>query len=74
VTFSIGGQVFSGITLAGTFTVNADGSVSETFEQTSGPLMVTLHFTAYLTPDGNTSAFVATDPGSVVSGVATRGR
>ena len=69
--FSIGGQVFSGITSAGTFTVNADGSVSETITTSLGNV---LHFTAYPTPDGNTIAFVQTDAGSIHNGVATRGR
>jgi hypothetical protein len=73
VTFSIGGTVYSGVTLAGTFTVNAGGSVSQTVYQTSPPGQ-TLHFINYPTPDGNTLTNVQTDPGSTVSGFATRGR
>jgi hypothetical protein len=72
-TFSIGSPDFSqvfGITFAGTFTVNADGSVSETITTSQG---VVLHFIAYPRPDGNTIAFVQTDLGSIHNGVATRG-
>jgi hypothetical protein len=69
--FSIGGQVQTGVTFVGTFTVNADGSVSETDKQTSGPGLL-LHFSLYSTPDGNTLTFVQTDPGTIASGVETR--
>jgi hypothetical protein len=73
VSFSIGGTVFSHVRLKGTFTVNADGSVSETETQLDSPGL-TLHFDDYPTPDGNTITFVATDTGAVVSGFDTRGR
>jgi hypothetical protein len=44
VTFSIGGQVFKAVTLAGTFTVNPDGSMSSTVKQTSPPrISATFH-------------------------------
>jgi len=46
--------------------------VTEIEQQTGGP-GATLHFTDYPTPDGNTITFVATDPGSIVSGIDTRG-
>lgn len=68
--FSAGGQVFTGVTLAGTFTVNADGSVSVTSTTSQG---IVTHFIAYPTPDGNTIAFVQIDPGSINNGVFTRG-
>src|SRR5262249_14004804 len=71
VTFSVGGQIFTGVTLAGTWKLNADGSVSETVQQTSPPGFL-LHFIDYLSPDGNTSAFVAIDAGANVSGTGTR--
>ena len=71
--FSINGQVQSRVPFAGTFTVNADGSVSETDTQTSGP-MLTLHFNAYPTPDGNSLATVQTDAGAIATGFLTRGR
>ncbi len=73
VTFSIGGTVFSHVRLKGTFTVNADGSVSETETQLDSPGLK-LHFDDYPTPDGNTITFVATDSGTIVSGFDTRGR
>jgi hypothetical protein len=72
LTASINGQIFP-ITVKGFFTVNPDGSVSGIEKQTGGPNAL-LHFTGYPTPDGNTITFVATDPGSIVSGIATRGR
>ena len=70
LTASINGQI-SPITIKGTFQVNKDGSVFETEQQTGGPNAL-LHFTDYPTPDGNTITFVATDPGSIVSGIDTR--
>ena len=73
VSFSIGGTVFSHVRLKGTFTVNGDGSVSETETQLDSPGLK-LHFEDYPTPDGNTITFVATDKGTVVSGFDTRGR
>jgi hypothetical protein len=72
-TFSIGGQVQSRVTFAGAFTVNADGSVSETDTQTSGPGQV-LHFDVYPTPDGNTLTTIQRDLGATATGFLTRGR
>ena len=72
VSFSLGGTIFKMVPLTGTFTVNGDGSVSETFTQLTPPGL-TLTFIAYPTPDGNTVTFVETDPGSTVSGISTRG-
>ena len=71
-TFTIGSPDFSqvfNITFAGTFTVNADGSVSAILTTSQG---VVLHSIAYLSPDGNTMTVIATDPGSINNGVATR--
>ena len=68
---SIGGQI-SPITVKGSFTVNPDGSVTEIEQQTGGPGAL-LHFADYPTPDGNTMTFVATETGSIVSGISTRG-
>ena len=68
-----GGQLYTGVTVTGTFTVNKDGSLSETYTQTSSPFQ-TLHFISYPTPDANTIAILQTDPGAVTSGVGTRGR
>ena len=67
---SINGQI-SPVTIHGTWTVNPDGSVSETEIQTGGPGL-TLHFKDYPTLDGSTIYFVQTDPGSIVSGTDTR--
>ena len=73
VSFSYGGTIFSHVRLKGSFTVNGDGSVSQTVTQLDNPGL-TLDFVAYLTPDGNTMTFVNTDTGTIVSGFATRGR
>jgi hypothetical protein len=67
-TYSFGGDVFS-ITFKGTFTVNADGSVSATVTTSNG---LVLHFIDYPSPDGNTIAIIQTDPGSIHNQVATR--
>src|SRR6516162_254206 len=71
VSFSFNGQIQRRIATRGTFTVNADGSVSLTETQLGGPGL-TLNFDAYPTPDGNTITFVATDAGSIVNGIETR--
>jgi hypothetical protein len=71
--FSVGGTVLTGVPIAGTFTVNGDGSVTEIDTQTSGPGL-TLHFILYPTPDANTIAILETDTGTIASGVETRGR
>jgi hypothetical protein len=71
LTASINGQI-SPITVHGTWTINPDGSISETEFQTGGPGQ-TVHFKDYPTLDGNTITIVATDPGSTVSGISTRG-
>jgi hypothetical protein len=55
------------------FTVQADGSLVETYIQHATPNL-TLHFISYTTPDANTITILETDPGSVASGVGTRGR
>jgi hypothetical protein len=68
-----GGQLYTGVTVKGTFTVNKDGRLSETYTQTSSPFQ-TLHFISYPTPGANTIAILQTDPGAVTSGVGTRGR
>jgi hypothetical protein len=70
VSFSYGGTIFSHVRLKGTFTV-ADGIVSQTVTQLDPPGF-TLHFDAWLTPDGNTMTFVNTDTGTIVSGFSTR--
>jgi hypothetical protein len=71
--FSFGGTVHTGVTFVGTFTVNEDGSVSETDQQTSPPGLL-LHFNVYSTPDANTLTIVQTDAGTIASGFDTRGR
>jgi len=68
--FSAGGEVFS-ITFTGTFTVNADGSVSGTTNILT-PFQQTIHAILYPTPDGNTIAFVGNEPGNTLNGVQTR--
>jgi len=70
-TGSINGQI-STFPVQGTWTINPDGSISETDVQTGGPGL-TLHFRDYPTLDGNTITFVQTDTGSIASGIGTRG-
>ena len=70
-TASINGQV-STFPVHGTWTINPDGSISETDVQAGGPGL-TLHFRGYPTLDGNTITFVQTDTGSIASGIGTRG-
>ena len=70
-TTSVNGQI-STFPVQGTWTINPDGSISETDVQTGGPGL-TLHFRDYPTLDGNTITFVSTAPGSTVSGISTRG-
>ena len=65
--------LFTGIPVTGMFTVQADGSLVETYIQHATPNL-TLHFVSYTTPDANTITILETDPGSVASGVGTRGR
>ena len=70
-TTSVNGQI-STFPVHGTWTLNPDGSFSETDTQTGGQGL-TLHFTDYPTLDGNTITFVNTESGSIVSGIFTRG-
>ena len=70
-TVSINAQ-FLTVTFTGTFTANGDGSFSETDTQVQ--TMAVLHFILYPTPNGNTLAIIQTDPGTIASGVDTRGR
>jgi len=70
-TTSVNGQI-STFPVHGTWTLNPDGSFSETDTQTGGQGL-TLHFTDYPTLDGNTITFVQTDAGFIASGIATRG-
>ena len=71
VSFSYGGTIFRRVRLSGTFTVNTDGSMSQTVTQLDPPKL-TLHFDAWITRDGNTMTFVNTDTGTIVSGFSTR--
>ena len=70
-TASIGGQI-STFPVHGTWSINADGSFSETDTQAGGPGL-TLHFRAYPTLDGNTITIVQIDPGFIASGINVRG-
>ena len=69
--YSVGGTVFIAVTSTGTFTVNADGSVSGTTNILT-PFQQTIHAILYPTPDGNTIAFVGNEPGNTLNGVQTR--
>ena len=62
--------VQSRVTYTGTYSLNADGSVSEIDTDANGAVT---HYDDFPSSDGNTIAFIATDPGVISSGVETRG-
>jgi hypothetical protein len=64
-----GQSVQSKVAYTGTYSANADGSVSETDTDAHG---VVSHFDDFPSCDGNTIAFIATDPGVISSGIETR--
>ena len=70
-TTSVNGQI-STFPVHGTWTLNPDGSVSETDTQTGGQGL-TLHFRDYPTVDGNTIPIIQIDPGFIASGINVRG-
>jgi hypothetical protein len=74
VSASVGGVIVDPIMINGSWTVNPDGSVSETEQQTlaNGVPGLLLHFKDYATLDGNTITFVGVDPGSTTGGIDTR--
>jgi hypothetical protein len=65
-----GQAIQSRVTYTATYTVNADGSVSETDTDEHG---VVTHYTDFPLPDGNALSFIETDPGVIASGIETRG-
>ena len=65
-----GQPVQSKVTYTGTYSVNSDGSVSETDTDAHG---VVSHFDDFPSCDGNIIAFIQTDPGVISSGIETRG-
>jgi hypothetical protein len=70
VSFAVKGQPFQHrITFTATYTVNADGSVSETSTTSTGSV---LHYDLYPTLDGSTIASIQTDPGAFFTGTFTR--
>jgi hypothetical protein len=68
-TFTTNGFIGSRLSFTATYTVNADGSASETVTDENGHVS---HFDVYITRDGSTFGFVGTDPGVISAGVATR--
>ena len=68
-TYTTNGFLEKRVSFTGTYTVNADGSASETVTDENG---VVTHFDVYITLDGSTFGFVGTDPGVISAGVATR--
>ena len=65
--------IFLNVPVTGTFTVQADGSLLETYFQ-QGPPNQILHFLSYPSPDANSIVILETDTGTVASGVGTRGQ
>lgn len=64
-TASVNGNVHPGITVTGSYTVNPDctGSLSESDGS---------HYNFVATPDGNSTTWIQTDAGTVLSGTETR--
>jgi hypothetical protein len=64
-TASVNGNVFPGITVTGTYTVNPDCTASHAESDGS-------HYHYVVAPNGNTVTWIRTDAGTVVSGTETR--
>jgi hypothetical protein len=64
-----GQAVASKVPYTGTYTVNADGSVSETDTDANG---VVSHYDDFPSCDGNTITYGETDSGVISSGIETR--
>jgi hypothetical protein len=67
---SFNGQIAQNLTLAGTYTVNADCTGTWT---TTDSTATVVHFDLFIAPDGSHLTFAATDPGIVSAGSEWRG-
>ncbi len=64
-TASVNGNVYPGITVTGTYSVNPDCTGSNAESDGS-------HYNFVVSPDGNSATWIQTDAGTVVSGTETR--
>ena len=64
-TVSVNGDIFRGVTKTGTYSINPDCTGSTT--QSDGT-----HYDFVASPDGNGTAWIETDAGTVVSGTEAR--
>ena len=64
-TVSVNGNIFTGVTKTGTYSVNSDCTGSTA--QSDGS-----HYDFVASPDGNSTTWIRTDAGTVISGTETR--
>ena len=64
-TASVNGTIHKGVSVTGTYTVNADCTGSHSESDGS-------HYDFVVTPDGNTAKWIETDTGTVVTGTEVR--
>jgi hypothetical protein len=64
-TASVNGNVYPGITVTGTYSVNPDCTGSNAESDGS-------HYNIVVSPDGNSTTWIQTDAGTVISGTETR--
>jgi hypothetical protein len=64
-TASVNGNIFPGITVTGTYSVNPDCTGSNAESDGS-------HYNFVVSSDGNSTTWIQTDPGTVISGTETR--
>jgi hypothetical protein len=64
-TASVNGNIFPGITVTGTYSVNPDCTGSNAESDGS-------HYNFVVSPDGNSATWIRTDAGTVLSGTETR--
>jgi hypothetical protein len=64
-TASVNGNIYTGVTVTGTYSVNPDCTGSSAESDGS-------HYNLVATPDGNSTTWIQTDTGTVVSGTETR--
>jgi hypothetical protein len=64
-TVSVNGNIFTGVTKTGTYSVNPDCTGSTA--QSDGS-----HYDFVASPDGNSTTWIETDAGTVISGTETR--
>ena len=64
-TASVNGNIFTGVTVTGTYSVNSDCTGSNAESDGS-------HYNFVVSPNGNSATWIRTDAGTVLSGTETR--